>query len=98
MANYVTPTSDKKKKTTLVFWAVGLLGLLGFEYFYVGKIKTGIIRLFVGLFILMSFYAMKGTEAAVPVGIVFWLIAAVPNLIRTLLGVFRDNVGAPIRK
>lgn len=98
MANYVTHTSDKKKKTALVFWAVGLIGILGLEYLYVGKIKTGIIRLVIGSIVLMAFYGMKGAEGEVPMSIVFWVVVAVPNLVRILLGTFRDNVGAPIRK
>ena len=43
MANYQTNTSDKSKKTALIVCAIG--GLLGLHYFYVGRIKTGVIRM-----------------------------------------------------
>ena len=61
-----------KKKTALKWWAIGCLGLFGIENFYVGKIKKGIIRFVIGIFILLSLYAMGGDfEGRVPVGIVF---------------------------
>ena len=43
MANYQTNTSDKSKKTALLVCLFG--GLIGLHYFYVGKIKTGLVRL-----------------------------------------------------
>ena len=46
MANYVTNTSDKSKKTALILCA--LLGILGFHYFYVGRIGKGLLYLFTG--------------------------------------------------
>lgn len=97
MANYVTNTSDKKKKTALVFWAIGALGLFGLEYFYVGKMKKGAIRMIVGVFLILCLFAMKGTEGSIPLSIVIWAIAALPNLFRILLGIFKDNVGQPLR-
>lgn len=96
MANYTTHTSDKRKKTALVFWAVGLLGLLGLEYFYVGKVKKGISRFIIGIILLIAL--LNGTSEAVLGGIVCWVVAAVPNLVRIFLGTFRDNVGVPLRK
>ena len=60
MPKYTTTTSDKKKKTALKWWAIGCLGIFGLENFYVGKIKKGIIRFTIGIFILLSFYAMSG--------------------------------------
>lgn len=49
MANYVTSTSDKKKKTALLLCVFG--GVLGLHQFYVGNIKKGIIYFFTcGLF------------------------------------------------
>jgi len=43
VANYQTNTSDKSKKTALLVCLFG--GLIGLHYFYVGKIKTGLVRL-----------------------------------------------------
>jgi len=43
MANYQTNTSDKSKKTALMVCLFG--GLIGLHYFYVGRIKTGLVRL-----------------------------------------------------
>lgn len=99
MPKYTTATSDKKKKTALKWWAIGFLGLFGVENFYVGKIKKGIIRFIVGIFILLSLYAIGGDfEGRVPVCIVFWAIAALPNFFKIVMGVFRDNVGEPLRE
>lgn len=41
MANYVTLTSDKKKRTAYTLCLFG--GLFGLHYFYVGKTFTGIL-------------------------------------------------------
>lgn len=41
MANYVTLTSDKKKKTAYFLCLFG--GCFGLHYFYVGKTFTGIL-------------------------------------------------------
>lgn len=98
MANYTSNTSDKKKKTAIIWWAVGFLGLVGLEYFYVGKIKAGLIRAIVGIFLLLVMYAMVGTEQMVPLSFLIWAIAAIPDLVRILLGTFKDNVGQPLRQ
>lgn len=98
MSQYTTNTSDKKKKKAILFWVIGLLGLFGFEYFYVGKIKIGMIRLIIGIFITLSFYAMNGTDAAIPVSFIIWAVVSLPNLFRIRFGVFKDNVNAPLRE
>lgn len=46
MANYVTQTSDKSKKTALILCVFG--GFFGIHQFYVGKIGSGILYLFTG--------------------------------------------------
>lgn len=99
MANYTTSTSDKLKKKALLWWLIGLIGLCGFENFYVGKIKAGLIRTAVGVFLSLGFYAIF-TEAQemTPVVIIVWLVIALPNLFRILLGKFRDNVGNALRE
>ena len=51
MANYVTQTSDKNKKTALLLCLFG--GFLGLHQFYVGKIGKGLLYLFTfGLFFI----------------------------------------------
>ena len=42
MANYQTNTSDKSKKTAFLVCLFG--GLIGLHYFYVGRIKTSLVR------------------------------------------------------
>jgi len=107
MSNYTTSTSDRKKKTALIWWLIGAVGILGIENFYVGKIKNGLIRALLGLL----FLGVLGTVVSTPElsmdadkgGIVFsvvimWAIIALPNLFKLLLGVFRDNIGAALRE
>lgn len=49
MANYVTPTSDKKKRVALLLCIFG--GFIGLHYYYVGKIGRGLLYTFTaGLF------------------------------------------------
>ena len=43
MANYVTTTSDKSKRTALIVCAT--LGIFGGHHFYVGRIGKGILYL-----------------------------------------------------
>ena len=42
---YVTITSDKKKKTTLILCSIGFLGLGGLHDFYLGRIGSGIVKI-----------------------------------------------------
>lgn len=99
-ANYVSSTSDKSKKVALIFWLVGLLGIMGLENFYVGKIKKGAIHAFLGLLLGMAAITgilEEGVEFLFAFALI-WVIFALPNLIKLLMGVFRDNVGNPLRK
>ncbi len=98
MSNYTTNTSDKKKRMALLFWLIGSIGVFGLEYFYVCKIKKGMVRLLVGIFVLIAMVAMKGEEMFIPMSLLFWAILALPNLFKILFGVFKDNVGQPIRE
>lgn len=99
MSQYTTNTSDKKKQKALLFWAIGCIGLLGFENFYVGKIKNGFIRTIIGVLLMLSFSAMRGeTDAAIPVTFIFWAIVSLPNLFKILLGTFKDNTNVALRE
>jgi TM2 domain-containing membrane protein YozV len=54
MAEYVTSTSDKKRKVALLLCIFG--GILGLHLFYVGRIGKGILYLFtLGLFFIGLF-------------------------------------------
>ena len=53
MANYVTNTSDKSKKTALILCCIGFAGIGGLHYFYVGKYGKGLLYFFtVGFFFI----------------------------------------------
>ena len=43
MANYVTNTSDKSKKTALILCCLGYAEIGGIHYFYVGKYGKGLL-------------------------------------------------------
>ena len=43
MADYVTNTSDKKKGTALLLCCLGIIGIGGIHYFYVGRYIMGIL-------------------------------------------------------
>ena len=45
MANYVTVSSEKNKKTALLLCLLGFIGLGGIHDFYLGRISSGIIKL-----------------------------------------------------
>ncbi len=100
MANFTSNASDKSKKTALLIWAIGALGFLGLENFYVGKIKNGLIHVVLGAFGLMTVYTMAnmGDNMVIPMSIIVWAIFGGPNFVKLLLGSFRDNVGAPLRR
>lgn len=74
MANYMTMTSDKSKKTALILCI--FLGMFGAHNFYVGRIKRGIL-----------YFCTIG----------FFMIGWLSDIVRILLGTFRDNTGAPLR-
>ncbi len=48
MAQLVTSTSDKSKKTSLILCCIGFLGFGDLHQFYVGKFGKGILYLFAG--------------------------------------------------
>ena len=54
MANYITSTSDKKKKTALLLCIFG--GFFGLHQFYVGNIKKGILYFFTCSFFAIGWF------------------------------------------
>lgn len=100
MANFTSNASDKSKKTALLIWAIGALGFLGLENFYVGKIKNGLIHVVLGAVGLMTVYAISETAGnmVIPLSVICWAFFGGPNFVKLLLGSFRDNVGAPLRR
>lgn len=99
MSTYTTGTSDKKKRKALIWWLVGLVGLLGLENLYVGKIKMGLIRIVIGLLWAgITFTAFGDPDVPNIVFILIWVAIAIPNLFKILLGTFHDNIGNALRE
>jgi len=92
MANYGTITSDKKRKTALILCLLG--GFLGLHRLYVGKIKSGLIFLIIGLVCVGSSFV---DPVVLPSLLVMYLFA-IPDLVKILLGIYKDNVGAHLRE
>ena len=97
MANFVSNTSDKsqKKAKTLV-----LIGGLGLNYFYVGKIKIGILRFILGilLWVLLIAGIAEGETAMIVASVAFLVAINLYDVIKLSLGRFQDNVGAYLRQ
>lgn len=97
MANYISITSDKSKKTAK---RLLLCGGIGFHYFYVGRIKAGLIRFVIGLLLwvlIIEGIVEHETGMIVP-GIGFLIVLNLFELIKISLGKFRDNVGNYLRQ
>lgn len=97
MANYVSITSDKSKKTAkrLLF-----CGGVGFHYFYVGRIKAGLIRFVIGVLLWVLFIdgIVEHETAMIASGIGFLIVLNLFELVKLSLGKFRDNVGNYLRQ
>lgn len=98
MANYTTSTSDKSRDRAVKLLLCGGIGL---HYFYVGRIKAGLIHCVIGLALYGAIVASildAELHAAILPGILMLLAFNVPDLIRLKLGKFRDNVGDCLRQ
>lgn len=98
MANYTTSTSDKSRDRAVKLLLCGGIGL---HYFYVGRIKAGLIHCVIGLALYGAIVASildAELHAAILPGILMLLAFNVPDLIRLKLGKFRDNVGDYLRQ
>ena len=98
IANYTTSTSDKSRDRAVKLLLCGGIGL---HYFYVGRIKAGLIHCVVGLALYGAIVASildAELHAAILPGILMLLAFNVPDLIRLKLGKFRDNVGDYLRQ
>ena len=97
MANYTTNVSDKSKKKALTLL---FIGGLGFHLFYVGRIKAGIVRFIAALMFwggLIIGGISSGESEMVIVGFVALVLFNVFDLVKLLLGTFRDNIGNYLR-
>jgi hypothetical protein len=100
MANYTTSTSDKSRDRAVKLLLCGGIGL---HYFYVGRIKAGLIHAALGIVMWLGAVGMiiegAGSEKLFSLWIIFLLACFnVPDLIRLKLGKFRDNVGDYLRQ
>ena len=100
MANYTTSTSDRSKDKAI---RLLLCGGIGLHYFYVGRIKAGLVHVTIGLIfwmgVLAALFEGVGSEKLVSLWVLFLLACFnVPDLIRLKLGKFRDNVGDYLRQ
>ena len=108
MAQYVAATSDIPRSYVRRLWLIGLLGTLGFQYFAVKKLKTGFIRLCIGVILWVGIIISiadpdirnaGGAATAMPFIIfVAMMIPALYDLFILWLGKFTDNVGAFLRE
>lgn len=97
MANYTTNTSDKlkgKAKRLL------LCGGLGLQYFYVGKMKMGLIRFILGILLWVLFITgiAEGEAAMITAGIGFLVAINLFEMVKLSLGKFKDNIGNYLRQ
>ena len=97
MANYTTSTSDRSKRKAIKLL---LLGGIGLHLFYVGRIRHGLIRAFFCLLFwgLLITGISEGQTPMIATGIGFIAISNLPDLIKLLLGTFRDNIGNYLRQ
>lgn len=51
---YIVATSDKSKKTATILCCLGFIALGGIHDFYVGKIGSGLFKLFTANFVLIG--------------------------------------------
>lgn len=96
MANYTTTASDKSKKTAIILL---LFGGVGLHLFYVGRIKSGLVRLFFGVlfWVLICTGIADGEIAMILTGVLLIVAFNIADITKLLLGSFRDNVGAALR-
>lgn len=97
MANYTTNVSDKTKSKCKQRMLIGGLGL---QYFYVGKIRTGLIRFILGALLWSSVFMgiSEGDASMIAAGIGFLLVVNFFELAKISLGKFQDNIGNYIRQ
>lgn len=97
MANYTTNTSDKSKGKAKHLLLCGGLGL---QYFYVGKIKMGLIRFVLGILLWVLFITgiAEGEAAMIAAGVGFLIAINLFELVKISLGKFKDNIGNYLRQ
>lgn len=97
MPNYVSQTSDKSKKKAIIRLLIGGIGL---HYFYVGRIKHGVIRMIISLFLwgVIVTSISEGVPQATDACIILLVAINLFDLARLCLGKFQDNAGQYLRQ
>lgn len=97
MANYTTATSDKSKKKAI---RLLLCGGIGLHRFYVGKIKSGIVHLVVGILLWITIFTStsKTEHEVLLLAIIVLILLNLFDLLKLFLGKFQDNVGQYLRQ
>lgn len=113
MSQYTTNVSDKRKGIARHRFLISGFGMLGLHYFYVGKVKRGLVHLFASFIFLMVLFsiwtATVNTNTGAAYTIVdklgttaFLVVIAVILNVRTFcniqMGKFKDNIGAYLRE
>ncbi len=97
MTNYTTNVSDKSKAKAK---KMTLCGGISLQYFYVGRIKAGIIRLFAGFIFWMAIIsgiAIKEVPMIV-MGILLLVVVTPFEFTKMSMGKFKDDMGNYIRQ
>lgn len=96
MANYTTSVSDKSKGKAIKLLLAGGIGL---HLLYVGRIKAGLIRVFIGILMWAAFVQgiVEGEYAMSAALFALVILFNIPDLIKLSLGKFKDNIGNYLR-
>ena len=94
---FVSATSDKSKakaKKLILFGGIGL------QYYYVGRIKAGLLRTFFGLVFYIAIIGgiVERIPAMIGTGIALLIVVNLIEFIHISLGKFRDNIGSYLRQ
>ena len=95
MSQYTTNTSDKSKKSALVRSLFGF----GLPYFYVGRIKNGIVGALISFFewgVLITCIQNKETFCGIFIAVI--IVTNLATTFTVMMGKFQDNIGNYLRE